>query len=165
MPYTTNGEFIRYCKTLNDILSALVLAAERYVQRVSYAIVQPCMLNRKEYKVVVLGGTARYVAHIERKCGNQRSFSRSPHSALFAFAENAVLALQHACPASLADGILRVDIFQNAEGRLVVNEFESLEACTYSKCITKEAAALSWMVKYWNTALQSSIAIALARRY
>ena len=31
--------------------------------RMDYAIIQPKMINRKEYKVVVLGGSAKYVSN------------------------------------------------------------------------------------------------------
>jgi hypothetical protein len=162
MPFTTNNEFVKFCRTYDEILTALDLAAERYAERVSYAIVQPCMWNRKEYKVVVLGGVAQYIAKIESKPGGQRSFSLRPHTALFAFAENAVKALGRDCPSSLSDGILRVDIFQTFDGRLVVNEFESLEACTYSTSITKQAVAESWMVDYWNSKLKESVRLVFA---
>lgn len=164
MPYTTNGEFVKFCKDYDDVLYALKAASEKYFGRVSYAIVQPCMKNRKEYKVVVLGGIAKYVARIENKCASQRCFSTSPHTALFAFAENAVQALKRACPNSIADGILRVDIFQTVDGCLVVNEFESLEACTYATSAKKEASAHTWMVNFWRQELDKSIKLAFSLR-
>lgn len=164
MPFTTNGEFVKFCKSYDHVLAALVKAADKYIKRVSYAIVQPCMLNRKEYRVVVLDGAAKYVANISKNPHEAWSFSSWPHKSLFAFAENAVNALKMACPVSLTQGILRVDIFQAADGRLVVNEFESLEACIYSTCAKQEAAALTWMVDYWRRELLNSIQLAQSSR-
>ena len=37
-----------------------------------------------------------------------------------------------ACPNALVDSLMRVDIFQTMAGKLVVNEFESLEADHHS---------------------------------
>ena len=45
-----------------------------------------------------------------------------------AFAKNAVQELKIRVPECICDGLVRVDIFTNANGNLVVNEFESLEA-------------------------------------
>ncbi len=54
MPYTTNREFVKYAKTAEDILRYVLLAREIYGTRVPYAMIQPCLQNKKEYKVVAL---------------------------------------------------------------------------------------------------------------
>ena len=48
---------------------------------------------------------------------------------LMQFAETAVSMLKTRCPETCIDGLLRVDImFSNDESKMIVNEFESLEA-------------------------------------
>ena len=116
--------------------------------RIEYAIIQPKMINRKEYKVVVLGGKAQYIANCGRYTNFGRAYSSFPHTSLYKFAEYAVQALKRGCPGAITDGIIRVDIFQslNEEGRLVVNEFESLDASVYGK---DDRIAKEFMRNYW----------------
>lgn len=156
MPYTTNSEFVKFARDYTQVLQHIELAARKYAERVEYVMVQPCMKNRKEYRVVVLGGRAQYLADVQQKaCGSAtRQFSEHPHGALFGFAENAVLALRTYCPESISDYVMRVDIFQRSDNRLVVNEFESLEACVYHK---DSAVAISWMGEYLYNKLHSFI--------
>jgi len=94
-------------------------------------MLQACMKNAKEYKIVVINNTAMYEANNASKKGV--SFSKYPHTELLKFAEDALFALKVKCPSTIADGLVRVDIFKTLKGKLVVNEFESLEACYYSK--------------------------------
>lgn len=159
MPYTTNGQFVKAAPDRTKVIAMLKLAAFKYAHQVSYAFVQPMMFNKKEYRVVVLGGQARYVAHINKGAnGNEISYSVCPHVSLFHFAENAVKALKLACPSTLSDFLLRVDIFQRNDSRLVVNEFESLEACIYSKSHAREEAPANiWMSQYWLQKLNNFV--------
>jgi hypothetical protein len=87
------------------------------------------MSNKKEYKVVCVNGIACSL-NLVKSVGV--SFSSPPHSSLFHFCEDAISLLRKRCPESITDGIIRVDLFQNQEGRYIVNEFESLEAITYA---------------------------------
>ena len=94
-------------------------------------MLQPCMKNKREYKVVVLNKKALYIAESPSK--NRGAAFQSPHKDLFTFAEDAVIQLVKNCPDTLANysntsTIIRVDIFQNKNNDLIVNEFESLEA-------------------------------------
>lgn len=149
MPYTTNKEFIHYAKCYDEVLRKLKLAGSQYAERVSYAIVQPCMANKKEYRVVVLGGKAKYIANVDTGTAG-KAFSRPPHGALFSFAEKAVQRLKRARPATLSECVIRVDIFQRSDGDLVVNEFESLEARIYGTSHAKEeSSAQVWIGGFW----------------
>lgn len=91
-------------------------------------MLQPCMKNKRECKVAVFDKKALYVTY-------STSMKRGltfvlPHiDTLFTFAQNAVNQLSTNCPQSLtSDSLIRVDIFQNKDLKLVVNEFESFEA-------------------------------------
>jgi hypothetical protein len=58
---------------------------------------------------------------------------------------------------NIVDGLLRVDIFKNDEGKLVVNEFESLEARYFS---TQQAIMMEtekFLNNYWEKKIYSSI--------
>ena len=85
------------------------------------------MVNRKEYKVVCLNSEPVYIARIKVFLHGY-SFSFEPHEELFEFTRAAIKSLKSERPGSFTESLLRVDIFQRRDGRLVVNEFENLEA-------------------------------------
>ena len=87
----------------------------------------------KEYKVTTLDGKRKYLSVNTKRHPSNRAFSEEPHDALFEFAEQAVAVLAQSNPSAIVkDSIVRVDIFRNNLGQMVVNEFESLEAVCYS---------------------------------
>jgi hypothetical protein len=142
-------EGLKFCTTERAVLRALRNMTEKYGGRIPYAMIQPRLLNRlvccmlyltmtthkthcrKEFKVVVLNGSA---THVLPQCSNGVSCSSSTFKvvptteALFNFAEFAVHCLSKGCPGSLVDGLIRVDIMETKSGNWIVNEFESLEA-------------------------------------
>lgn len=159
MPYTTNREFVRGAHDYAGVVELLQLAARQYAGRVSYAFVQPCMRNKMEYRVVVLGGAPAYLASINQsaKGVTHKAFSKHPHDNLKRFAQRAVAALKKACPETISDCILRVDIFQRSDGRLVVNEFESLEARFHSTDHAEETFAISWLAEFWFNQINAAL--------
>lgn len=160
MPYTTNHEYVHKAKTYSALLKRLQHAGKTYAERVSYAIVQPYMRNKKEYRVVVLGGKAEYVVNLQNGAKGvvNKAFSLAPHKGLFKFVQTSVRMLKRACPATLSDCVLRVDVFQRADLRLVVNEFESLEARIYATKHDKdESAAQMWVAYFWHKELHKCL--------
>jgi hypothetical protein len=151
-PYTTNSEFVRFPKTLEQIKQHLCIAKNKYFGSIPYMLLQPCMENRKEYKVVVLNENPVYVSYNPKNSGSKcKSFSKSPHEELFQFARSAVQKLKFNCPESILDGLVRVDIFQNKAKQFVVNEFESLDAA-YSANegnMVKDSLTFEFLVLYW----------------
>lgn len=125
-PFTTGCAFIRYCNSLSQILISLRTGSQKYYGSLPYLMIQARMINNKEYKVVVLNGSAKYLAYNTHRHGV--AFSSKPHKKLFDFAESAVQQLKASNPSSIIDMLVRVDIFQTYRGDFVVNEFESLEA-------------------------------------
>jgi len=130
-PFVTMREGIRWCETTEQVVTNLAIATAKYGGRLPYTMIQPRLLNRKEYKVVVLGGKA---SHIIPQCANgtmangkEFNFFKTPESFLH-FAEMAVVCLAKRCPGSHVEGLIRVDIMETATGNMIVNEFESLEA-------------------------------------
>ncbi len=81
---------------------------------------------------------------------------RTTRKETFTFAASAVAALVQSCPASICDGLVRVDIFTNASGLLVVNEFESLEA-EYGSTEQNEIEIHNFLVAFWEKHLRSAL--------
>lgn len=132
---------------------------------------------RREFKVVVLNGQAKYVTgQKEGKSVRHHAFalrlqiidppplppnfnmqgksfreSFQSYQDLFEFAELAVRLLHAAKPFCMADFVLRVDIMQANDGRFVVNEFESFEAyvCCSSRDGRDQIACYDFMTNYW----------------
>jgi len=151
MPYTTNCEYMKICRDMDEVMEALKAACNIYFGRVEYAMVQPCMQNRREYKVVMFNKHSQYIAGISQHASPARAFIGSRDGSkywIYKFAENAVRELEKCCPEAITDGLLRVDIFQTAENKLVVNEFESLEANISCKNINKQLHTVDLMRQY-----------------
>ena len=91
MPNTDNGNAMKICPTIDAVFRALDIFSRKYDGMIHYAMIQPCMSNRKEYKVVLHNGKAKYIASIRRFANlpGSRAFSEFPHLDLFSFAENA----------------------------------------------------------------------------
>ena len=84
-------------------------------------MIQPCLKNRKEYKVVVLNGKASHV--LPQKANGVvvkggKGFSDAPHADLFRFAETGVERLSQICAGTISDFIIRVDVMQRANGNV-----------------------------------------------
>jgi hypothetical protein len=111
------------------------------------------MHNRKECKVVVLNNSPVYQACIstggnsKSKNGVCRSFA--DFEELQQFANQAIAQLRLAAPFAITDGLFRVDIFQTAAGKMVVNEFESLDAEYQSSISGRAEAVYTFLEKYW----------------
>jgi hypothetical protein len=124
--------------------------------RVPYIMVQPMMHNRKEYKLVFFNFCFMHIANIQQKHTGETAFSFNNHSRLISFALGALRQLKAQRPETITDFLVRVDVFEtneieffdgdnpdfpmrdfkhwrDANGKycrykLVVNEFESIEA-------------------------------------
>lgn len=97
-----------------------------------YTMIQPCMQNRREYKVIYIPSKqTQYIVPRSARCGHGTSFSSRPHTRLFDFVRRSVDVFREHCPHAITDGLFRVDVFQTKLGDLVVNEFESLDAVYY----------------------------------
>ena len=158
-PFTTNGAYVKYAKSVNRVLFWLKSAGENLFGSIPYVMVQACMYNRKEYKIIALGGEPLYVSNIAghgSKCssdGINKAFSLSPHVEIMNFASAAINRCIESCPYLLCDGLFRVDIFQRKDGTLVVNEFENLEANHPAGIKSNEDAVYAYLRIYWSRKL------------
>jgi hypothetical protein len=147
-PYTTNCQYIKFAKTIGGVVDAIRNANDALFYRIPYIMIQACMSNRKEYKIVVFNQIIQYIMVEYKHSKPSKAFSKKPHKELFSFVYEAIQDLKNDCPAFICDGLVRVDIFQNKHGRLVVNEFESLEANYYSKHID-DMLLTEKLTDYW----------------
>ena len=116
-----------------------------------YFFIQPIMSNTREYKIVLFNGKAIYTAYSPTSVNQGFKFSieNSREECRFHFAETALEMFKKRCPYAIADGLVRVDIFENQAGKLVVNEFESLEAGYSHAHISKTGIVQSLLDQYW----------------
>lgn len=145
-PYTTNciGRFYHHDE--NSIFTRINTSNAVHFNRFPYALLQPCLKNKQEYKIVVRGYKSKYISNISQKAGERRAFGNKHE--LLNFAEEATFTLRRNCRSSICDGLIRVDIMTTHEGKMVVNEFEGLEAL-YSGKAGEEHETFDFLVKYW----------------
>jgi hypothetical protein len=141
---------------VNAVIAAIISANNSLFQIIPYVIIEACMQNRREYKVVIFDETVQYLSCNPKQAKPNKSFSKKPHKALFEFAHQAVQDLKRSCPEFISDGLVRVDIFQDKYGDLVVNEFESLEATYYSLSI-EDMLLKEKLTDYWISKIQSFV--------
>ena len=153
-PFTTNCESVRFPKTFDSMKKYMRALSRTYYGNIPYLMIQPCMYNRREYKVVALNGKPLYVANIATgsnkvsKPGINKAFGST--NRLLEFAGEAIEQLLSNAPFAITDGLMRVDIFEDATGCMVVNEFESLDA-SYCSTTQWEMTTRTFLTKYWET--------------
>jgi hypothetical protein len=156
-PFTTNRQNIKYPQSVDEIITRVVGLSEKFIDVIPYVMLQPCMANKREYKVVCLGGVPQYVASINRPSSGP-SFSAFPHARLFSFADSAIQrAKGNGCPGLIISGLLRVDIFINKSQQFIVNEFESLDAEYCSSEHVNEASTKMFLENYWHKVISSCL--------
>ena len=152
-PFTTNCESVKFPKNFDSMQQFMGTLSRKYFGHIPYLMIQPCMYNRKEYKVVALNNVPTYVASITSGRGKKSAGGINQQfgdtDSLLDFAGRAIESLRLNAPFAITDGLLRVDIFQDVTGEMVVNEFESLDA-NYSALTHLQMAAYSFLIKYWE---------------
>ena len=53
-PFTTNSQCIKFVHSFDEMKVSMCTLSKKYFGNLPYLMIQPCMYNRKEYKVVVL---------------------------------------------------------------------------------------------------------------
>ena len=151
-PYTTGGSSVRYPKSLEGIFKCIFKATHDYFGRIPYIMLQPCMKNKHEYKVVVLHEKPAFVSYNYKNSGSKRTaFSKYPFTDILCFAKTAVERLKINCPEAITEGLIRVDIFMNEKKNFIVNEFESLDANYQANDgdMTKDSETAEILKMFW----------------
>jgi hypothetical protein len=158
-PFVTNARVafpITTLKILDNLGTVVKKIYSSEMINIAYTMLQPRMGNRFENKVVCWNGKALYISERKRAGGAQYATDAQ----LFEFAEHAIDTLHIKCPYAILDGLVRVDIFENQNNRLLVNEFESLEAMFLG---SQQVAALEGTIRenmsiYWYDRITGYVA-------
>lgn len=108
-----------------------------------YIMLQVRMKYNREVKLEFLGGQYKYFMSCDVSTVTKSLPGHSNEDIIFFAAQ----ALHDEC---IVDGLVRVDIFSNNEGNLVVNELESLEARWFTRGDTHFAKSETFLQKYWG---------------
>lgn len=157
--HATNGmgNIMAKSTETSEVISKIHRLKEDRGHFIDRAFIQPTLANVYEAKVVCLNKKAAYISNIGGKKGTAIPFNLSKKerdAALFSFAEECIRVLQRKCPNAILDGVVRVDIMMLKTGELVVNEFETLEACIFSKCEDKQIRTMDFIRRYWESIIE-----------
>ena len=155
-PFTTNSDFIRFAKSYKEVEETIKRGfVDKKIgnNKITYLMVQPCIFNRKEYKVVCFDSNPIFISYM---CSNKRSkdginkafITKENEKNLLRFCNEAILEFKQRCPY----------VFQLCSGHFVVNEFESLEANYYSsnmKADKEEFSITQLLENYWYKKLRT----------
>ena len=162
LPFVTDskqGDGIYFSKTLHELRRDLEKAARAALERgIWYLMLQTCLSNQKEYKVVLRGfkGSANSIAANPHHHRGERKFSTARE--LKEFAEKAISTLAKNHRGAIVEGLNRVDIMQMKSGKLVVNEIEGFEALYVKKGSrtsdeTENNLTHKHMIEFWASIL------------
>jgi len=108
--------------SLQDALSNTKEKKRRMPRGIPYMMMQPTVVNLKEYKLVLFNGKFCHVCNSRSSHNHGFPYSEQNETNMFKFAEDALRFCFAQCPYMIVDGLVRVDIFEAQDGRLVVNK-------------------------------------------
>lgn len=161
LPYSTNNIGLKIIESggFVEVYAAIYQHLKEYGDVIPYTMLQPKLDNKKEYKFVFVDGQFQYQTSIvggnSKHC---RAFlkTKAQKAEGVRFASDAIELLKNQCPYSILDGLVRVDIMQRNDGSYSVNEFESLEARTFSAGVggaDREIIVSGRLMEYWKIVL------------
>ena len=119
--------------------------------KVPYVMLQEHVTSNAEVKVIFVNRQFSHCCNLPRTV---KSFGKSfSQNDVVAFAYQVLESISHLDELFILDGIVRVDIFKANDGRLVVNELESLEADFYSKSSNDTNFVSAFLRNYWKDKL------------
>lgn len=143
-PFCTNCEGVTFCKTAEDVYGVLHSMEETFFERdLPYLMVQPTLVNRKEYKVVCLKRVPKYIS-MHSRSGTGTAFGNEQE--IMEFARR--ILVDYSVEESIVDMLCRVDVMCY-QGRYVVNELESFEAL-FSGPRDHEDVVIPFLVEFWK---------------
>jgi hypothetical protein len=154
-PFVTNRFHLKKFKDEDNLLTHLTEFFEDDCGVFPYTMIQPCMENTKEYRVIYIPSKSiQYIVSstVGSKGYKEKAFSSPPHEELFAFVKRAFEIFNNNCFYAITDGLFRIDVFQNKNGDFVVNELESLLA-DYGG--SRETEVTAYLFEYWLKKLEA----------
>lgn len=152
-PFKTHSFGLKWCEDFDDLEMEINKCYYEYSLglNIPYAIIQPHLNNRFEYKVTLIDGKALHRFTEPRGAEGKAFFNQEDEKKLFPFAESVLRKLKMMRPGTLDKGLVRVDIMLNDDGRPVVNEFESLEAKNTKGDIIVQEGLRKYYLDYLST--------------
>lgn len=156
-PFVTHGQhFQRTVSTLKAAMNHLGSVHKSLYCRdnppcyvVPYIMIQEKVLKNNEIKAIFLGGVFSHFLCSVTQSTVVCSFPNFSKEQVVKFAHESLVSLMESSHFIL-DGLVRVDIFVNNVGSLVVNEVESLEARFFSAFHREELACEEFLKQYWE---------------
>ena len=113
------------------------------------------MRSNREVKLIFLNG--EYSHSLSTTVSSVKmSFPDIDETDMIAFATSVLQTVaQH--DEYILDGLVRVDLFRNDEGELVVNELEGLEARFFTTVTNKLTDCQHWLENYWEKKILTCI--------
>lgn len=121
-----------------------------------YVIMQERVIDNAEAKLVFCNKEFKHFYGQSSK--NPHSLSPFTSNDLVAFATTVLESLTCKESVFMIDGLVRVDLFKNNEGKLVVNELESLDASYEGSNKTSNDETFSFLEMYWEQKIYECIA-------
>ena len=127
-----------------------------HAQTYPYLMLQPRMACNNESKIILLGGKARFVSRTDGKSGliHGKTTRAVPQAELFQFVEMAYNMLKENNPYFNGDSLVRIDVFQTSENKLVVNEVETLNANYSCANLDNELLIKSFLISFFEAQMK-----------
>ena len=160
-PFITNRQhFHSYPKNAEAAIQSFKsihnkIAVDNTCFLVPYVMLQERVSPNKEVKMIFLGGKFHHIT--STSIGNVvMSLAGYSRNDLIVFATS-VMAFVALHAEYILDGLVRIDIFKDNAGKLVVNELESLEARSFSANDQINSSCERFLSEYWEKIIFRSI--------
>ena len=160
-PFVTNRKHFHYYPKDADAAILFLKSAYKkiYIKKniyaVPYLMLQERVRCNTEVKLIFLNG----VYHHTVSCAVnsvQMSFTGVTTAQLLDFASSVMRSISDR-EEYIIDGLVRVDLFRNNDGELVVNELESLEARYFTTTANCLISCENFLKEYWEKKIYSCI--------
>ena len=116
---------------------------------VPYVMIQPRVEDNREAKLVFIDRKFFHISSHSSRLVVQK-LPGITQEEMIDFATDALDALHDSGKSVILDGVVRVDILKGNDGRLVVNEFESLEARRFTLNTNHQHNVNAQIILYWE---------------
>jgi hypothetical protein len=153
-PFTTNSQHFKHYvntarETIQHIASVVrdLYSSHPSCYEINYLLFQERVTKNGECKLCFLN---KQFSHFVSSTTTRKSLPGYTQKDLISFAQKALESLRVHEDTFILDGLLRVDLFKSNEGKLVVNELESLEACYFSSTLGESSQCDQYLEEYWE---------------
>ena len=165
-PYVTHSTYFkRYISTVSEGKSHIKNVCDNIYRRqcaiqghpcyeIPYMMLQQRVTNNDEAKLCFLN---KKFSHFVSGSSTVQSFRGYSQHDLILFAYQCLQSLANLSHIYIFDGLVRVDLFKDDQGLLVLNEIESLEAGCQSSLEQKNCQTNQFLINYWYHTICDSI--------